>query len=64
MIANGIDNVRLLLTMLEDEFKSMEHDIDFKTFHTLQVLNKMYNEQILDMMSKDDKNMWFLNLGK
>ena len=64
VIANGIDDACLLLTMSEDDFKSMGYDVDFKTFCTLQALNKMYNEQILDTMSKDDKNMWFLNLGK
>ena len=64
VIANRIDDVRLLLTMSEDDFKSIGYDIDFKTFRTLQALNKMYNEQILDTMSKEDKNMWFLNLGK
>ena len=64
VITNRIDNVRLLLTMLEDDFKLMGYDIDFNTFCALQVLNKMYNEQILDKTSKDNKNMWFLNLGK
>ena len=24
----------------------------------------MHNKQVLDAMSKDNKNMWFLNLGK
>ena len=64
VIGNGIDDVRLLLGMLEDDFKSMGHDIDFKTFHTLQALSKMCNEQVLDVMSGDDKNMCFLNLEK
>ena len=40
----------------------MGHDINFKTFHTLQTLNKMHNEQILDTVSEDDENLWFLNL--
>ena len=62
VIANGIDNVRLLWTMSEDNFKSMGYDIDFKTFCALQAVNKMHNKQILDTISKDDKNMWFLNL--
>ena len=32
VIGNGFDDVCLLLTMLEDDFKLMGHDIDFKTF--------------------------------
>ena len=64
MIANGIDNVHLLLTMSKDDYKSMGYDFNFKTFQTLQAVNKMCKEQILDTMSKDDKNVWFLNLGK
>ena len=64
VIANGMDDVRLLLTMLEDDFKLMGYDINFKTFRTLQTINKIYNKQISDAMSKDDKNMWFLSLNK
>ena len=64
VITNGIDDVCLLLTMSEDDVKSMGYDIDFKTFRTLQDINKMYNKQILDVMSKDDENVWFLNFGK
>ena len=64
MIGNGIHDARLLLTVSEDDFKSMGHDINFKTFRTLQALNKMCNKQVLDTMSEDNKNMWFLNLGK
>ena len=64
MITNGSDDVRLLMTMSEDDFKLMGYNVDFKTFHALQTLNKMYNKQILDTISKDDENMWFLNLGK
>ena len=64
VITNGIDDVRVLLTVLEDDFKLMGYNINFKSFRTLQTLNKMYNEQILDAMSEDNKNMWFLRLGK
>ena len=64
VIANGIDNMCLLLTVLKDCFKSMGYDIDLKTLRTLQALNKMHNEQVSDAMSKDDKNMWFLDLEK
>ena len=64
MIGNGIHDARLLLTVSEDDFKSMGHDIDFKMFRTLQALNKMCNKQVSDTMSEDNKNMWFLNLGK
>ena len=64
VIANAMDDVRLLLTMSEDNYKSMGYGIDFKTFHTLQTINKMYNKQISDSMSKDDKNMWFLDLNE
>ena len=64
VIANAMDDVRLLLTMSEDNYKSMGYDIDFKTFYTLQTINKMYNKQISDSMSKDDKNMWFLDLNE
>ena len=39
-------------------------DIDLKTFCAPQTSNKMCNEQILDVMSKSDENMWFLDLGK
>ena len=42
----------------------MGYDIDLKTFCTSKILNKMYNKQILDTMSKDDENMLFLGLGK
>ena len=49
VIANGIDNVRLLLTMLEVDFKSVGYDVDFKTFYAFQAINKMCNEQILDV---------------
>ena len=31
---------------------------------TLQAVKKMHNEQVSDAMSKEDKNMWFLNLEK
>ena len=64
VIMNAMDDVRLPLTMSEDDCKLMEYDIDFKTFRTLQTINKMCNEQILDSMSKEDENMWFLNLNK
>ena len=52
------------MTMSEDDFKSMGYNINFKTFRALQTLNKMCNEQISDSVSEDDKNVWFLNLGK
>ena len=42
----------------------MGHDIDFKTFWSLQGLNKMHNEQVLDVMSESNKNMRFLGLSK
>ena len=64
VITNAMDDVRLLLTMSEDDYKSMGYDIDFKTFCTLQTINKMYNEQISDSMSQEDKNMWFLDLNE
>ena len=64
VIANGIDDVRLLLTVSEDDFNSMGCNVNFKTIRTLQAINKMYNKQILDTTSKNDKNVWFLNLGK
>ena len=35
MIDNGVDDAHLLLTVLEDNFKSMGLDIDFKTFRSL-----------------------------
>ena len=64
VIANGIEDVCLLFTMLEDDFKLMGYDIDFKTFRLLQIVNEMHNEQISDAMSKDDKNVWFPALEK
>ena len=64
VIANGIDDVRLLLTVSKDDFKLMGHHIDFKTFRALQALNKMCNEQVSDALPKDNEKMWFLNLGK
>ena len=64
VIANGMEDDRLLLTMLEDDYKSIGHNIHFKTFRTSQTVNKMCNEQILDTVSEDDKNMWFFNLNK
>ena len=42
VIGNGIDNVHFLLTVSEDDFKSMSYNIDFKMFCFLQVLNKMH----------------------
>ena len=60
VITNAMDDVCLLLTMLEDDYKLMGYNIDFKTFRSLQTINKMYNEQILDSMSKEDENMCFL----
>ena len=45
VITNGIDDVRLLMTVSADDFKSMECDINFKTFCAFQTLNKMYNVQ-------------------
>ena len=64
VIANGIDDAHFLLTVEEDDFNSMGHDINFKTFCALQTLKKMLNKQISDIMSEDDENVWFLNLGK
>ena len=64
VITNGMDDVRLLLTMSEDDYQLMGYDINFKTFCALQTINKMYNKQILDSMSEYDENMWFLNLNK
>ena len=64
VIANNLDDVRLILALLEDDYQLMGHNIDFKTFHILQTLNKMCDEQVLDTMSKEDKNTWFLNLNK
>ena len=64
VIANGIDDVCLPLTMLEDDFQLMGYDINFKTFRNLQMLNKMCNKQVLDTMSEDDENLWFLSLSK
>ena len=40
VIANGIDNVCLLLTLLDNDLKLMGHDIDFKTFHHLTSCEK------------------------
>ena len=37
VIANGVGDVRLLLTMSEDDFKLMGCDINFKTHHALHV---------------------------
>ena len=64
VIANNLDDVRLILALLEDDYQSMAYDIDFKTFRTLQTLNKMCDEQVLDAMSKEDKNTWFLNVNE
>ena len=64
VIANRIDDVRLPLTVSEEDLKLMGHDVNFKTFRALQTLKKMLNKQISDVMSEDDENMWFLNLGK
>ena len=64
VIGNGFDYVHLLLTMLEDDFKLMGYDVNFKTFQSLQALNKMCNEQVSDSMSEDDENVWFLGLSK
>ena len=53
VIAHGIDDVRHLLTMSEEDFSSVGHDIDFKTFCVSQTLNKMCNE---DITAKTDKS--------
>ena len=64
VITTGIDDVRFLLTMSEDDFNSMGCDINFKTFHALQTMNKMYNEEITDATSESDETLWFLGLEK
>ena len=64
MIANNLNDVRLILGLTEDDYQSMGFNIDFKTFRTLQTLNKMYDEQVLDAMSKEDENTWFLDMSK
>ena len=43
LIGNGVNDARFLLTMSEDDFKAMGYDINFKTFRSLQAVNKMYN---------------------
>ena len=62
--SQGFDNVRLLLTVTEDDFKSAGHDIDLKMCWRKQGLNKMCDEQPLDAMSESSENMWFLGLSK
>ena len=37
----SVDNVRLLLTMTKEDFKSMGFDVDFKTFWSPQGLNML-----------------------
>ena len=64
VISQGIDDARLLLTMSEDDFKSMGYNVDFKTFQSLQAQNKMCDKQVLDSMSEDDENVLFLDLSK
>ena len=51
--------------MSKDNFKSMEHDIDFfKMFRSPQALNKMHDKQVRDTMLESDENVWFLGLSK
>ena len=64
VIANGIDDVRYLLTMSEDNFNVMGYDIDFKTFRMLQTLNKMCNEDITEETDEANESLWFLGLAK
>ena len=64
VITHGIDDVRYILTMSEDDFNSMGYDIDFKTFRVPQTLNKMYNEDITEETDKANKSLWFLGLEK
>ena len=52
------------LTVLEDDFKSMDCNVNFEMFWSPQALNKMCNEQVSDSMSEDDENVWFLGLSK
>ena len=52
-----------LLTATKENFKSMDFDVDFQLFQSLQGL-KMCNEQVLNTMSESNKNMWFLSLSK
>ena len=63
IMGQGIDNVHIM-TMSEDNFKSMGCNIDFKMFWSPQALNKMHNKQVLDAMLESDENMWFLDLSK
>ena len=64
VIGEGIDDAHLLLTVLEDDFKSMGNHIEFKTFQSPRALNSMCDEQVSDSMSNDNENMWFLGLSK
>ena len=64
VIANGIDDVRIVLTVSEDDFNLMGHNVDFKTFQALQALNKMPNKEIADATSDLDETLWFLGLEK
>ena len=64
VIGEGIDDAHLLLTVLEDDFKSMRNHIEFKTFQSPPALNSTCDKQVSDSMSNDNENMWFLGLSK
>ena len=50
--------------MMEGNFHAMGHLIDFKTFRSLQTMNKMYNEVVTDGTDETTESLWFLGLEK
>ena len=64
VITHGIDDVRYILMMSEEDFNTMGYVIDFKTFCMPQTLNKMYNEDVTEETDKMNESLWFLGLEK
>ena len=64
LVREAIDDVRLLMTLDEEDYKSMGFNIDFPTFRLLQALNKRYNEEIDASTPETTERMWFFDQTK
>ena len=64
VVLNGIPDIRVLLTMSVDEFRSLGYDPVYTIRRSLATINKWYHEDSVADMDEDDEVAWFWSLTK
>ena len=58
----GLNDIRMVISMDQEDFKAMGFDIDFATYRSLQTMNRWYNEAISNETEIDEEYDWFMSL--